>query len=127
MKRTKASSDALRTVRALRASKRATVRPVVPALEKMLLLPFPVLDKGFVRIIDYMGDQSSIVQAARISFGRGTKSKAEDDALINYLLRTGPTSPFEMCEIKLHIRLPIFVARQWVRHRTANINEQSAR
>lgn len=120
-------NDAMPAIHKLRSSKRETVRPVVSKLEKMLLLPLTVLDKGFVRVVDYMGDQSAIVQAARISFGRGTKSKSEDAALIRYLLKNGHTSPFEMCEIKLHVRLPIFVARQWVRHRTANINEQSAR
>ncbi|WLB53798.1 FAD-dependent thymidylate synthase [Bradyrhizobium japonicum] len=87
----------------------------------------PVLDKGFVRVLDYMGDDGAIVQAARVSYGKGTKSVSEDAALIRYLMRHMHTTPFEMCELKLHIKLPIFVARQWVRHRTANINEYSAR
>ncbi|WP_246776405.1 FAD-dependent thymidylate synthase [Bradyrhizobium sp. CCBAU 53351] len=87
----------------------------------------PVLDKGFIRVIDYMGDDGAIVQAARVSYGKGTKSVSADAALIRYLMRHMHTTPFEMCELKLHIKLPIFVARQWVRHRTANINEYSAR
>jgi thymidylate synthase (FAD) len=104
-----------------------TVRPTVPRLERLLNTAIPVLDKGFIRVIDYMGDEAAIVQAARISYGRGTKKKSKDIALIRYLMRNGHTTPFEMCEIKLHVKLPIFVARQWVRHRTANINEYSAR
>lgn len=102
-------------------------RPTVPALEKVLGEPFPVLSPGFVRVVDYMGDDSSIVQAARVSYGRGTRTPSEDSALIRYLMRHHHTTPFEMCEIKFHIKLPIFVARQWVRHRTASINEYSAR
>lgn len=90
-------------------------------------LTFKVLDYGFIRIIDKMGDDSSIVQAARVSYGDGTKTTREDAGLINYLMKHKHTSPFEMCEIKLHIKMPIFIARQWVRHRTANINECSAR
>ena len=86
-----------------------------------------VLDHGFVRVIDYMGDDTSIVQAARVSYGKGTKKKREDEKLIKYLMKNGHMTPFEMCEIKLHVKMPIFVARQWVRHRTANINEYSAR
>lgn len=86
-----------------------------------------VLDKGFIRVVDTMGDDSSIVQAARVSYGKGTKKSSQDRALIRYLMRHRHTSPFEMCEIKLHIKMPIFIARQWVRHRTANINEYSAR
>lgn len=87
----------------------------------------PVLDHGFVRVVNYMGDDSSIVQAARVSYGKGTKSVREDTGLINYLMRHAHTSPFEMCEIVFHIKMPIFVARQWLRHRTANVNEYSAR
>ena len=104
-----------------------TKRIVVPELEDILYEEYKVLDKGFVRLVDYMGSDESVVQAARISYGRGTKSVSQDAALINYLMRHSHTTPFEMCEIKFHIKLPIFVARQWVRHRTANVNEYSAR
>jgi thymidylate synthase (FAD) len=104
-----------------------TKRVTVPALEEILYEPRKVLDHGFVRIIDYMGDDSAIVQAARVSYGRGTKRVNEDGGLINFLMRHRHTTPFEMCEIKYHIKLPIFVARQWIRHRTANVNEYSAR
>lgn len=104
-----------------------TVRPTVEALEKLIGKKISVLDKGFVRVIDYMGDDGAIVQAARVSYGKGTKSVSEDAGLIRYLMRHMHTTPFEMCELKLHVKLPIFVARQWVRHRTANINEYSAR
>jgi len=102
-------------------------RPVVPFMEEMLGSVQEVLDHGFVRVVDYMGDDSSVVQAARVSRGEGKKSPDEDRGLIRYLMRHGHTSPFEMCEIKVHVRLPIFVARQWVRHRTASINEFSGR
>ena len=105
----------------------ATKRPTVPALEALIGESTPVLDHGFVRVIDYMGDDAAIVQAARVSYGKGTKSVQEDAGLIRYLMRHRHTTPFEMCEIKLHVKLPIFVARQWIRHRTANVNEQSAR
>jgi thymidylate synthase (FAD) len=104
-----------------------TRREVSPALEEILYQEFPVLDHGFVRVIDYMGNDNAIVQAARVSYGKGTKRKTEDRALIHYLLRHAHTTPFEMCEIKFHIKLPLFVARQWIRHRTANVNEYSAR
>ena len=86
-----------------------------------------VLDKGFVRLVDYMGDDAAIVQAARVSYGKGTKSVSEDKGLIRYLMRHKHTSPFEMVEFKFHVKLPIFVARQWIRHRTANVNEYSGR
>jgi thymidylate synthase (FAD) len=99
----------------------------VPALDEILGKQFKILDKGFIRVIDYMGDDSSIVQAARVSYGKGTKSVSEDEGLINFLIRHKHTSPLEMCEIKLHVKLPIFVARQWLRHRTASLNEMSAR
>jgi thymidylate synthase (FAD) len=105
----------------------STIRPTVPALESMLFQAFPVLDHGFVRVIDYMGDDSAIVQAARVSYGRGTKRVQQDAGLIRYLMRHRHTTPFEMCEIKFHVKLPIFVARQWIRHRTASVNEYSAR
>ena len=104
-----------------------TGRVTVPMLEENLYKPFTVLDHGFVRIIDYMGDDNAVVQAARVSYGAGTKRVREDRGLIRYLMRHRHTTPFEMCEIKFHVKLPIFVARQWVRHRTANINEYSAR
>src|SRR6266513_285413 len=104
-----------------------TRRVTVPALEEILYEPLPVLDRGFVRVIDYMGDDGAIVQAARVSYGRGTRRVSEDRGLINYLMRHRHTTPFEMCEIKYHVKLPIFVARQWIRHRTANVNEYSAR
>jgi thymidylate synthase (FAD) len=104
-----------------------TRRVTVPAMEDILFHAFPVLDHGFVRVIDYMGADSAIVQAARVSYGRGTKATREDRGLIRYLMRHWHTTPFEMCEIKLHVKLPIFVARQWIRHRTANVNEYSAR
>jgi thymidylate synthase (FAD) len=104
-----------------------TGRLTVPALEEILGQEFPVLDHGFVRVVDYMGGDAAIVQAARVSYGKGTKKTTQDRGLIRYLLRHRHTTPFEMCEIKLHVKLPIFVARQWIRHRTANVNEYSAR
>ncbi len=105
----------------------STRREVSPGLEEVLYEAFPVLDHGFVRVMDYMGNDSAIVQAARVSYGKGTKKLTEDRGLIHYLLRHAHTTPFEMCEIKFHIKLPFFVARQWLRHRTANVNEYSAR
>lgn len=103
------------------------MRPSVPALDARLNSPTKVLDHGFIRVIDYMGDDSAICQAARVSYGQGTKSISDDRGLIRYLMRHWHTTPFEMCEIKLHVKLPVFVARQWIRHRTANVNEYSAR
>ncbi len=114
-------------IAALRSQSQTTRRATVPALEEILYEPLNVLDHGFVRVIDYMGDDSAVVQAARVSDGRGTKKVSEDRGLINYLMRHRHTTPFEMCEIKYHVKLPIFVARQWIRHRTANVNEYSAR
>ena len=111
----------------LRADTRLTRRPVVACLEDLLYSVRPVLDHGFVRVVDYMGDDAAVVQAARVSYGKGTRQVREDRGLIRYLLRHRHTTPFEMCEIKLHVKLPIFVARQWIRHRTANVNEYSAR
>jgi thymidylate synthase (FAD) len=102
-------------------------RPSVPALDAYLGLEIPILGQGFVRLVDYMGNDDAVVQAARVSYGAGTKSTREDAALISYLMRHGHTTPFEMCEIKFHIKLPVFVARQWIRHRTASVNEYSAR
>lgn len=112
---------------AQRATETPTRRATVPAMEALLYRPTPLLDHGFIRVIDYMGDDASIVQAARVSYGAGTKKVREDAGLINYLMRHRHTSPFEMCEIKLHVKLPIFVARQWVRHRVSNLNETSGR
>ncbi|MCM2503682.1 FAD-dependent thymidylate synthase [Aureimonas altamirensis] len=114
-------------IAALRDQRTETARPVAPALEEILYKPLPVLDHGFVRVIDYMGTDDAVVQAARVSYGRGTKRVQEDRGLINYLLRHWHTTPFEMAEIKLHVKLPIFVARQWIRHRMASVNEYSAR
>ena len=114
-------------VEAQRAQHQETMRATVPALEELLYTPIPILDHGFVRVVDYMGDDGAIVQAARVSYGRGTRRVSDDQGLIRYLMRNRHTSPFEMCEIKLHVKLPIFVARQWIRHRTANVNEYSAR
>ncbi|MCY7418565.1 MAG: FAD-dependent thymidylate synthase, partial [Chloroflexi bacterium] len=110
-----------------RAVSRVTRRVVAPALEELLYQAIPVLDKGFVRVIDYMGDDHAIVQAARVSYGAGTKTVRTDAGLIDYLMRHQHTSPFEMCDIKLHVKLPVFVARQWIRHRTASVNEYSGR
>ncbi len=112
---------------ALRETTSQTRRVTAPALEEILYRPLPVLDHGFVRVMDYMGDDSAIVQAARVSYGRGTRRLSEDKGLIAYLMRHRHTTPFEMCEIKYHVKLPLFVARQWIRHRTANVNEYSAR
>tara|TARA_Y100000590_G_scaffold156756_1_gene180181 strand:+ start:45 stop:992 length:948 start_codon:yes stop_codon:yes gene_type:complete len=109
------------------AQKSTTKRVTSPELEKILYEAIPVLDHGFVRVVDYMGDDSSIVQAARVSYGKGTKKVSTDSGLIKYLMRHRHSTPFEMCEIKYHVKLPIFVARQWIRHRTANVNEYSAR
>ena len=114
-------------IEAQRAETSATRRPTVAALEEVLYEALPVLDHGFVRVVDYMGDDAAVVQAARVSYGKGTRRVSQDAGLINYLLRHRHTTPFEMCEIKYHIKLPIFIARQWIRHRTANVNEYSAR
>ena len=121
-------SDAQRQeIDAARAVRSETMRPSVPALEEILFQPVPLLDHGFVRVIDYMGDDACVVQAARVSYGRGTRQTLEDRGLIHYLMRHWHTTPFEMAEIKLHVKLPIFVARQWIRHRMASVNEYSAR
>ena len=109
------------------APMQGTRRPVVSALEEVLCIAFSVLDHGIIRVVDYMGDDAAIVQAARVSYGRGTRKVSEDRGLIAYLMRHRHTTPFEMCEIKFHVKLPIFVARQWIRHRTASVNEYSAR
>ncbi len=114
-------------IEAQRAETAPTRRVTVPALEEILYRAIPVLDHGFIRVVDYMGDDGAVVQAARVSYGRGTRRVSEDAGLIRYLMRHRHTTPFEMCEIKYHVKLPIFVARQWIRHRTANVNEYSAR
>ncbi|MFB2532504.1 FAD-dependent thymidylate synthase [Paracoccus sp. p3-h83] len=110
-----------------RATTRPTLRPTVDAMEAHLFVPHQVLDHGLLRVIDYMGDDAAICQAARVSYGRGTKSVSNDEGLIRYLMRHWHSTPFEMCEVKFHVKLPVFVARQWIRHRTANVNEYSAR
>lgn len=102
-------------------------RPHNPAMDAILGVPSPALDHGFVRVIDYMGDEAAVCQAARVSYGKGTKTLSDDVGLLRYLMRHRHSTPFEMCELKLHVKLPIFVARQWIRHRTANVNEYSAR
>jgi len=109
------------------SQKNTTKRVTSPGLEEILYEAIPVLDHGFVRVVDYMGDDSSIVQSARVSYGKGTKKVSTDSGLIKYLMRHRHSTPFEMCEIKYHVKLPIFIARQWIRHRTANVNEYSAR
>lgn len=114
-------------IEALRASPQSTLRTVADGIEAHLYTAHPVLDHGFVRVVDYMGDDAAICQAARVSYGKGTKSVQNDEGLIRYLMRHWHSTPFEMCEIKLHVKLPVFVARQWIRHRTANVNEYSAR
>jgi thymidylate synthase (FAD) len=111
----------------LRKQSNQTKRPVSLELEEILYEPFYALDHGFVRVIDYMGNDNAIVQSARVSYGSGTKKINADKSLINYLMAHRHTTPFEMCEIKFHIKLPIFIARQWIRHRTASVNEYSAR
>jgi thymidylate synthase (FAD) len=111
----------------MRQEEAPTRRATVAALEEILYATIPVLDHGFIRVVDYMGDDAAVVQAARVSYGKGTKKVSEDRGLIHYLMGHGHTTPFEMCEIKYHVKLPIFVARQWIRHRTANVNEYSAR
>ncbi|QQA41630.1 FAD-dependent thymidylate synthase [Pelagovum pacificum] len=111
----------------LRSQPRQTLRAVSEGMEAHLYKAVPVLDHGFVRVVDYMGDDAAITQAARVSYGRGTKAVSNDEGLIRYLMRHWHSTPFEMCELKLHVKLPVFVARQWIRHRTANVNEYSAR
>ena len=119
--------EQLAEIDTLRANPQPTLRATAPGMEKHLYKAIDVLDHGFVRVIDYMGDDSAICQAARVSYGKGTKSVQNDEGLIRYLMRHWHSTPFEMCEIKLHVKLPVFVARQWIRHRTANVNEYSAR
>jgi thymidylate synthase (FAD) len=119
--------DQLAEIAAARATPRQTLRAVSEGMEAHLYRAHPVLDHGFIRVIDYMGDDAAIVQAARVSYGAGTKHVQNDEGLIRYLMRHWHSTPFEMCEVKLHVKLPVFVARQWIRHRTANVNEYSAR
>ncbi|MBP9184853.1 MAG: FAD-dependent thymidylate synthase, partial [Fuscovulum sp.] len=119
--------EQLAEIEAARATPRPTLRAVSEGMEAHLYRAHPVLDHGFIRVIDYMGDDGAIVQAARVSYGAGTKHVQNDEGLIRYLMRHWHSTPFEMCEIKLHVKLPVFVARQWIRHRTANVNEYSAR
>lgn len=119
--------EQLEEINLLRTQVNQTIRPVAVELEKILYQPIEVLDHGFVRVVDYMGNDAAVVQAARVSYGQGTKKVNADKGLINYLIAHRHTTPFEMCEIKFHIKLPIFIARQWIRHRTASVNEYSAR
>ena len=121
------NKEQLEEIEALRSEISETARVTAPELEAVLYKPIEVLDHGFIRVIDYMGDDSSIVQSARVSYGKGTKKISNDKGRIKYLMRHRHSTPFEMCEIKFHIKLPIFIARQWIRHRTANVNEYSAR
>jgi thymidylate synthase (FAD) len=121
------TSEQKKEIQEQQSQSNSTKRATSPELEKVLYEAIPVLDHGFIRVIDYMGDDSSIVQSARVSYGKGTKKVSTDEGLIKYLMRHRHSTPFEMCEIKYHIKLPIFIARQWIRHRTANVNEYSAR
>ena len=121
------SEEDKRSVEEERKKSFTTKRATVEDLENSLFTIYPVLDHGLVRVVDYMGDDDAIVQAARVSYGAGTKKAQDDNSLIRYLMRHWHSTPFEMCEIKFHIKLPVFVARQWIRHRTANVNEYSAR
>ncbi len=124
MKLTKEQQEEIRDQQ---SQEKKTKRVTVAELENILYEAIPILDHGFIRVIDYMGDDTSIVQAARVSYGKGTKKVSTDAGLIKYLMRHWHSTPFEMCEIKYHVKLPIFIARQWIRHRTANVNEYSAR
>ena len=121
------TSDQKKEIKEQQTQEYSTKRVTAPNLEKILYEAIPALDHGFVRVVDYMGDDTSIVQSARVSYGKGTKKVSTDEGLIKYLMRHWHSTPFEMCEIKYHIKLPIFIARQWIRHRTANVNEYSAR
>jgi len=121
------TSEQKKEIQEQQSQSNTTKRVTSPELEKVLYEAIPVLDHGFIRVIDYMGDDTSIVQSARVSYGKGTKKVSTDDGLIRYLMRYRHSTPFEMCEIKYHVKLPIFIARQWIRHRTANVNEYSAR
>jgi thymidylate synthase (FAD) len=121
------TSEQKKEIQEQQSQSNSTKRVTSPELEKVLYEAIPVLDHGFIRVVDYMGDDTSIVQSARVSYGKGTKKVSTDEGLIRYLMRHWHSTPFEMCEIKYHVKLPIFIARQWIRHRTANVNEYSAR
>ena len=123
----KLSKDQIIEIEEQQNQNNTTKRVIAPKLEEILYEALPILDHGFIRVVDYMGDDSSIVQSARVSYGKGTKKVSTDEGLIKYLMRHWHSTPFEMCEIKYHVKLPIFIARQWIRHRTANVNEYSAR
>ncbi len=123
----KLTKEQLKEIKDQQNQETLTKRVTAPELEKILYEAIPILDHGFIRVVDYMGDDTSIVQAARVSYGKGTKKVSTDSGLIKYLMRHWHSTPFEMCEIKYHVKLPIFIARQWIRHRTANVNEYSAR
>ena len=123
----KLTTDQKKEILDQQSQQTTTKRVTAPELEKILYQAMPVLDHGFIRVVDYMGDDTSVVQAARVSYGKGTKKVSTDSGLIKYLMRHWHSTPFEMCEIKYHVKLPIFIARQWIRHRTANVNEYSAR
>tara|TARA_B100000424_G_scaffold252297_1_gene228493 strand:+ start:53 stop:1000 length:948 start_codon:yes stop_codon:yes gene_type:complete len=123
----KLTKEQIQEIKDLQSESNTTKRVIAPGLEEVLYEALPILDHGFIRVIDYMGNDNSIVQAARVSYGKGTKKVNTDSGLIKYLMRHWHSTPFEMCEIKYHVKLPIFIARQWIRHRTANVNEYSAR
>ena len=123
----KLTDQQIQEIKNQQSQENKTKRVVAPELENILYEAIPILDHGFIRVIDYMGEDTSIVQAARVSYGKGTKKVSTDSGLIKYLMRHWHSTPFEMCEIKYHVKLPIFIARQWIRHRTANVNEYSAR
>ena len=123
----KLTKDQIKEIKDQQSQDNITKRVVSSELEKILYEALPILDHGFIRVVDYMGNDTSIVQAARVSYGKGTKKVNTDSGLIKYLMRHWHSTPFEMCEIKYHVKLPIFIARQWIRHRTANVNEYSAR
>ena len=123
----KLTTEQAQEIKDQQSQENKTIRVTAPELEKILYEAIPILDHGFIRVVDYMGNDTSIVQAARVSYGKGTKKVSTDAGLIKYLMRHWHSTPFEMCEIKYHVKLPIFIARQWIRHRTANVNEYSAR
>ena len=123
----KLTTEQAQEIKEQQSQENNTKRVTAPELEKILYEAIPILDHGFIRVVDYMGNDTSIVQAARVSYGKGTKKVSTDAGLIKYLMRHWHSTPFEMCEIKYHVKLPIFIARQWIRHRTANVNEYSAR
>ncbi len=123
----KLTEEQNREIKEQQSQENITKRVTAPELENILYDAIPILDHGFIRVVDYMGNDTSIVQSARVSYGKGTKKVSTDSGLIKYLMRHWHSTPFEMCEIKYHVKLPIFIARQWIRHRTANVNEYSAR